>query len=269
MFIVGRKTSWWGKQVVAMNLEFLGYDLFHGSVDRCADEMVESTRNAPRSCKTLACLNPHSWAVARNDPEFEDALKSACWLIPDGVGVVWAAQSLGRGRIERVTGPDVFTAVMNRLDRAGGSVFFLGSSQGTLDRIAAKLKTTWPNVRLAGVFSPPFKETFSEGDTAAMIDAVNRAEPDILWVGMTAPKQEKWLAANRTQLNVSVAGAIGAAFDFFAGSVRRPPVMVQKLGLEWLPRLIQQPRRLWRRMFISAPLFIAYVLRTGIRRGQQ
>lgn len=123
-----------------------------------------------------------------------------------------------------------------------------------------------PKIQLAGTCSPPFKESFSAEDIDAMIASVNAANADILWVGLSAPKQEKWIYENRDRLNVKFIGAVGAVFDFYAGNVRRSPPIFQKMGLEWLPRLLQQPRRLWRRMFVSAPVFVWHVLKSWLKK---
>jgi N-acetylglucosaminyldiphosphoundecaprenol N-acetyl-beta-D-mannosaminyltransferase len=124
----------------------------------------------------------------------------------------------------------------------------------------------YPNVRVAGTYSPPFKKTYSKEEVDAMAAAINEAAPDVLWVGMTAPKQEKWIHDQRDRLNVKFAAAIGAVFDFYTGRVKRSHPAFQRLGLEWLPRLVQEPRRLWRRMFVSAPVFLFAVLRTWVLR---
>jgi N-acetylglucosaminyldiphosphoundecaprenol N-acetyl-beta-D-mannosaminyltransferase len=147
------------------------------------------------------------------------------------------------------------------MNSAGGmSVFFLGATEETLDLIGAHMAMDYPNVKVAGMYSPPFKARYSSAENEEMINAINTVAPDVLWVGMTAPKQEKWIYANRTRLCVKFAGAIGAVFDFYAGRVQRSHPLFQRLGLEWLPRLIQQPRRLWRRTFVSAPVFVLHVL---------
>lgn len=119
----------------------------------------------------------------------------------------------------------------------------------------------FPNIELAGAYSPPFKPEYTRAELDEMIAAVNAVEPDVLWVGMTAPKQEKWIYDNLSMLDVKFVGAIGAVFDFYTGRVKRAHPIFQKLGLEWLPRLLQQPRRLWRRMFISAPIFLWHLLK--------
>jgi len=182
-------------------------------------------------------------------------------------GVVLASRILGGGIRERITGSDIFRELSRRLnDRGGASYFFLGSTEETLSAIETRLAGEFPGIRFAGAYSPPFKEVFSEEENRAMIEAVNRAGPDVLWVGMTAPKQEKWIYQNKDRLNVKFIGAIGAVFDFYAGTVKRPHPWFLDHGLEWLPRLLGEPRRLWKRMFISAPLFMARVLAERIRR---
>lgn len=244
-----------------MGVDFLGYSIFDGSETHCAEEIDKAAGSGRRECKIFLCLNPHSYIVAKDDVDFRSALKGADWLVPDGIGIVYAARWLGLPIAARVTGPDVFLAAMTLLGRRKASVFFLGASEETLNRICERAAATFPGIVVAGTYSPPFKAEFSHQDNAAMIAAVNAARPDVLWIGMTAPKQEKWLAAHRAQLNVGAAGAVGAAFDFFAGTVNRSPRVFRALGLEWLPRFLQQPRRLWRRIFISAPAFLVDVQR--------
>ena len=244
-----------------MSMRFFGFVLFDGDTSQFADEILEVLDRDTRESLILACLNPHSFMVAKRDKIFHGALLCANWLIPDGIGVVWGARRIGVPIKCRVTGPDVFTAVMERLDKKGGSVFFLGSTQKTLDKIRNRMAENYPNVTVAGLYSPPFKAAFSEDDNSAMIDAVNQARPDLLWVGMTAPKQEKWLAEHREQLDIKAAGAIGATFDFFAGNTKRSPMIMQRLGLEWLHRSIMSPSRLGKRNISSNPKFVLEVFR--------
>ena len=234
------------------------------SVSACVADLVAWIEHAPPDppCRWLACLNPHSYVVALDDPPFAQALHAADWLIPDGAGIVLASKLLGGQIRERVTGSDIFREVQIELNRAGGyRVFFLGSTEATLAAIRQRLAHDYPNLDVAATYSPPFKAEFSAADNQAMIAAINAAAPDVLWVGMTAPKQEKWLHQHHAQLNVKFAAAVGAVFDFYSGRVKRSHPLFQRLGLEWLPRLLQQPRRLWRRMGVSAPIFLWHVLR--------
>ena len=243
--------------------DILGYNVFAGGKAKYRFLIREILQNSNYSCIFMACLNPHSYAEALRDNNFSSALKSADWLIPDGVGIVIAAKVLGRAIKERVTGADVFESVMQELNMCSGSVFFLGSTEWTLKHIEKRLKVDFPNVRIAGLYSPPFQAEFDEVENQAMVAAISAATPDVLWVGMTAPKQEKWIAAHRELLPIKFVGAIGAVFDFYSGKIKRSPPVFQRMGLEWLPRLIQEPKRLWRRTFISAPVFLVDVLKSA------
>ena len=246
----------------------IGYKVIKSGLNYCIDTIMDWIQNGDR-CRYLACINPHSYVEAIHNQLFSDALNQADWLIPDGIGIVIGSRLL-RGHIcARVTGPDVFKEVHDRLNSIGGaSVFFLGSTENSLGLICNRMKCDYPNIRIAGIYSPPFKPEFSDEDTDSMVMAINAAAPDVLWVGMTSPKQDVWIHKNRHRLNVKFAAGVGAAFDFYTGRVKRPHPYFQKLGLGWLPRLIREPRRLWRRTFISAPLFLFYVFRAMVlKRG--
>ncbi len=215
-----------------------------------------------QSCRWLACINPHSYAQSLSDPQFADALHNADWLIPDGSGVVLASRFLNGSIDERVTGSDIFQGVSKVLnENGGGRVFFLGSTEQTLAEIKSRMSLDYPNLEIVGTISPPFKTEYSQLELDEMVAAINSVSPDVLWVGMTAPKQEKWLFQQIPRLNVKFAAAIGAVFDFYTGNVKRSHPIFQRLHLEWLPRLLQEPKRLWRRMGISAPIFVWHVLR--------
>lgn len=242
-----------------MKEKLLGYHLDHGAPGDFVDGLFQNLMHGVghRSCQWLACLNPHSYAVAKGDAEFSLALHNADWLIPDGAGILLASRIQGGNIRERITGSDIFQHMHRLMEREGGlRVFFLGSTEETLALIREKMAVDFPNIQVAGTYSPPFKAEYSPLELDQMIDAINAAQADVLWVGMTAPKQEKWIYANRERLQVCFAAAIGAVFDFYTGRVKRSHPVFQSLGLEWLPRLVQQPRRLWRRMFISAPIFL-------------
>lgn len=215
----------------------------------------------------LACANPHSLVVASKDIEFKTALQHADILLPDGVGIVLAAKILGLPIKERVAGSDFFLALSDVAEKSGGlKYFFLGSTGEVLDRIKERLAVDYPSIEICGTYSPPYKEEFNNHDNEVMIELINKAKPDVLWVGMTAPKQEKWIFKNREKLSVPFSAAIGAVFDFYAGRVRRPSLIWQRLGLEWFGRFIQEPRRLWRRNFISMPIFSYWILKETIRK---
>ena len=245
-------------------VHFLGYSLVSCSSNECFENIAEliATTTEPR---WFACLNPHSHVIAKIDSAFSEALLAADWLVPDGAGVVLASRFLGCPVHGRITGSDIFYGLLNHLNRrGGGSIFFLGSTEEILAEIRERMVKDYPNLRVTGTFSPPYKPEFSPEEQNEMIDAINAVKPDLLWVGLTAPKQEKWIHLNKHRLQVKFIGAIGAVFDFYTGRVKRSHPIYQKWGLEWLPRLLQEPRRLWRRMGVSAPIFIFHVLKAKI-----
>ena len=215
----------------------------------------------------MACANPHALVTAEQDSTFADSLRAADIVLPDGAGILVAGRILENRVHERVTGMEFFCGLSARAEAEGGvSYYFLGSTEAVLERIKARLAADYPSITVAGTLSPPFKDEFDEDDNATMIEAVNAVRPDVLWVGMTAPKQEKWIYQNRARLDVPFIGAIGAAFDFYAGTKKRAPAWVGRMGLEWLPRLVREPKRLWRRNLVSTPKFLYTVVAQRLSR---
>lgn len=203
-------------------------------------------------------INAHSYNTAQKDALFAEALACGDVLIPDGASIVKACRWLkakSQPR-ERIAGWDLFMTEMERLNAKGGRCMFMGSSEKVLGMIKRRAAVDWPNIQVE-TYSPPYKPEFSAEDSKAITDAINRADPDLLWIGMTAPKQEKWTYAHWDELDIHChTGTIGAVFDFFAGTVKRAPVWWQEHSLEWLYRLIKEPRRMWRRYIIGNMLFV-------------
>ncbi|MBQ9892282.1 MAG: WecB/TagA/CpsF family glycosyltransferase [Bacteroidales bacterium] len=224
---------------------------------------MEALRELPEGKMLINTVNAWSWVVAGRDGEFARSLKECDALIPDGISIVKACRflNLPGAPKERIAGADLFAMEMEKLNRRGGRCFFLGSSETVLSKIVAKAAEVYPNV-VVETYSPPYKAQFSPEDDAAMIAAVNAADPDLLWIGMTAPKQEKWAFGHWDSLNIRChCGTIGAVFDFFAGTVERAPEKWQKAGFEWLYRLLKEPRRMWRRYIVGNVKFIFAVLK--------
>ena len=248
-----------------MNLktdDIVGYHVCADTKSEVVNCVTKWVQANDRQCRYFACLNPHAVEVAADDLSFHNSLICADFLTADGIGVVYASRILGGTLDSRITGMDVFLGVMGALNDSGkGSCFFLGSTEETLEKIRVQMATQFPNVSVVGTYSPPFKPVFSDEDNDTMIQRINSAAPDVLWVGLTAPKQEKWIHANQDRLEVNFAGPIGAAFDFFVGNIKRVNPFWQNLGFEWLPRLLQEPRRLWRRSLVSAPKFLVRTLK--------
>jgi exopolysaccharide biosynthesis WecB/TagA/CpsF family protein len=238
----------------------LGYPVSTLSRNECIATITGWMQNGAKN-KYFVCANPHSIEVAETDYQFDRAIKNADLVVPDGVGLVVASRILGGAIHERVTGSDIFEGVNSELNkRKGHSAFFLGSTQDNLDKMRCRVESDFPNVQVVGTFSPPFKEDFNGEDNLMMIEVINRAKPDVLWIGMTAPKQEKWIYENRDKLDVKLLGPVGAVFDFYTGNAKRSSPFFQEIGFEWLPRFLREPRRLWRRNVVSNPRFLLRVI---------
>ena len=253
----------------------------------------------PEGKLLINTINAHSFNTAKKDKLFAEALTNGDALIPDGVSIVKACRRIKAKSQpkERIAGWDLFEFEMNKLEQLGirneecgvdnseldnsqsasadnsklkiqnsklGSrqltVMFMGSSQKVLDLIVKRVAKVYPHLKVV-TYSPSYKPEFSDEDNKAIIDAINAANPDLLWIGMTAPKQEKWTYSHWDELNIRChVGTIGAVFDFFAGTVERAPVWWQRHGLEWLYRLLKEPKRMWRRYIIGNALFLFNVI---------
>ena len=203
-------------------------------------------------------VNAHSFNTAQKDDLFADALRNGDYLIPDGVSIVKACKWLKAKSQpkERIAGWDLFVLEMDKLNRKGGKCFFMGSSPNVLELVKKRAATDYPNITVE-TYSPPYKPEFSKEDNEAIIHAINQACPDLLWIGMTAPKQEKWAFEHWDELDIHChCGTIGAVFDFFAGTIKRAPQWWQRHGLEWLYRLMKEPKRMWRRYVLGNVLFL-------------
>lgn len=218
----------------------------------------QSLEALPEGKLLINTINAHSYNTAQQDALFAEALQQGDVLIPDGASIVMACRWL-KAKVqpkERIAGWDLFAFEMEKLNRQGGTCFFMGSSEKVLRLIRERAKSVYPNIRIE-IYSPPYKPEFTAEENQAMVEAINRCNPDLLWIGMTAPKQEKWAYAHWKELDIHChCGTIGAVFDFFAGTMERAPLWWQEHSLEWLYRLIKEPKRMWRRYIIGNTLFL-------------
>lgn len=218
----------------------------------------QSLEALPEGKLLINTINAHSYNTAQRDALFAEALQQGDVLIPDGASIVMACRWL-KAKVqpkERIAGWDLFVFEMEKLNRQGGTCFFMGSSEKVLGLIRERAKSVYPNIRIE-TYSPPYKPEFTAEENRAMVEAINRCNPDLLWIGMTAPKQEKWAYAHWKDLDIHChCGTIGAVFDFFAGTMERAPLWWQEHSLEWLYRLIKEPKRMWRRYIIGNTLFL-------------
>ena len=201
----------------------------------------------------------HGVMESQNDPTLRDIHNCAGLVTPDGMPLVWLSRVQGYSFVERVYGPDLMLACCAQSSSNGYRHFFYGGAPGVPERLAGRLQERFPGLVVAGTWSPPFGEP-TPAEERATIERINSANPDIVWVGLSTPKQERWMARNVGQLRASVLIGVGAAFDFHAGLKRQAPLWMQHSGLEWLFRLGTEPRRLWRRYLRNNPRFAWRIL---------
>ena len=257
-----------GRGVGPGRVELFRYRISAAGLENDVAETLSWIKNR-NTVRYMATANPHSLVVASKDEVFKNALLQADILIPDGTGILLASKALNTSPLvrEKVAGTDFFLRFSELASRMRGvKYFFLGSSEDVLSLIRSRMSKDYPGVEVCGTYSPPYRERFSDEENQQMVDAIRAARPDVLWVGMTAPKQEKWIFEHRSRLDVPFTGAIGAVFDFYAGTKVRSSLFWQRLGLEWLPRFFREPGRLWERNIISTPIFLSWIVREKIRR---
>ncbi len=209
----------------------------------------------------------HGIMEAHRNPEIKSIFNSAALLAPDGILTILIARLRGHRLRKSETGPELLQKFCRVAQDKGYRVYFYGDTQETLDQLKSVIAAEYPNVQVVGSNAPPFRELTPEEDEAIIGD-INRSKPDVVWVGLGMPKQEQWIYAHRQSVQAPVMVGAGAALKFMGGSVERAPVRVQNLGLEWLWRLYQEPKRVWRRVFIDAPQYVVLALleTTGLKR---
>jgi N-acetylglucosaminyldiphosphoundecaprenol N-acetyl-beta-D-mannosaminyltransferase len=214
------------------------------------------SRNAGYICVTSV----HGICEAVRQPDFKDLLNRACLITPDGMPLVWLGKLSGLGnRIERVYGPDLMLEIMGGDEFANVRHFFYGGKPGVVEKLETECRRRFPKTNIVGTFTPPF-HALKEEQQIALFKKVESCRPDIIWVGLSTPKQERFMRDYVAQLNVPLLIGVGAAFDFHSSSVRQAPSWVRNSGFEWAFRFYQEPRRLWRRYTQNIPFFLAKLL---------
>jgi N-acetylglucosaminyldiphosphoundecaprenol N-acetyl-beta-D-mannosaminyltransferase len=222
--------------------------------DRAMDVMDGMIARGERGY--VCCVAVHAVMVAQSDPEMRAALYGSTLTVPDGMPLVWAANLMGEGLSNRVYGPELMRRYNERCRDRGHRVWLYGGrDQGSLAQLALNMHRTNPGIRVVGGYSPPFRP-LTAAEEHEIARQINSARPDVLWVGIGVPKQEKWMARMRDRLEVPVMCAVGAAFDFHAGRISQAPAWMQRRGLEWTYRIAQEPRRLLPRYLYYNPRFM-------------
>ena len=201
--------------------------------------------------------------TAKQDPVLRQQMGSSQIAAPDGMPLVWLGRLRGR-KVERVCGPDLLPALCDQSRQFGYRHFFYGGAEGVAEQLSQCLQQRFPGLQVAGTYTPPFRPLTPEEDEE-IITKINQAKPDFVWVGLSTPKQDEWIATHQAKLDVPNLLAVGAAFDFHSGNLRRAPRWIQQIGLEWLFRMMREPRRLWRRYLLGNTMFILYLMGDALR----
>lgn len=235
-----------------------------GSACRHVLEHLEQYRG-----KYITFCNVHTTVMAQDNPDYLNVQNSAVLKFPDGFPIAWDQRQHGYPRAERVAGPDFMEAVFRNTIDGKVRHYFYGASEETIAQLKIALTEKYPGMCVAGMYSPPYKplDQITPEEDAADMERINSTDPDIVWIGLGAPKQEKWMNLHQGRVNAVMIG-VGAGFDFHAGMIKRAPVWIQRMGLEWLYRLTQDPKRLFNRYFTTNFKFIWYLLKTRVLKGR-
>ena len=235
-----------------MTINILGVNI---AVTNMTDTIKQITDNLDKWRGKYICVsNVHTTITAYENEEYRDVQNGAVMALPDGGPLSSYARKRGHKEAERVTGPDLMQEILKMSDEHNWKHFFYGSSQDTLDKLKEAIKTGYKNVEVVGMISPPYRELTEEED-AEYIKTINAANPDFVWIGLGAPKQEIFMNAHENKINALMLG-VGAAFDYESGKLKRAPQWMQKHDLEWVYRLMQDPKRLFRRYLVTNLRFI-------------
>lgn len=237
--------------------EVLGTKILVTNMEKTV-EMIETEIEQLRG-KYICVGNVHTTVMAHDDAQYHEVQGSAAFVLPDGKPLSVYSRKHGFPEAQRVTGPDLMLALFSRAN--GLKHYFYGSTEETLAMLREKLTAQYPSLAIAGMTSPPFRELRPEED-AEEIRKINASGADIIWVGLGAPKQEVWMYEHRDKVNGVMIG-VGAGFDYHAGNIKRAPMWMQRMSLEWLYRLLQDPKRLFRRYFVTNTRYLWLTHREG------
>lgn len=213
--------------------------------------------------RVVLICNVHMTVTATHDSSFLKVMKLADMVTPDGAPVAFVMRRAGFLSQERINGPDLMWRYLAEAERLGQVVSFYGGQEETLNRLRHTMLATYPNLKIGGMISPPFRDLTPEED-ADFVNQINSANTAVLFVGLGCPKQEKWMAAHKGAVQAVMVG-VGAAFDYHAGTIKRAPLWMQRCGLEWFHRLCSEPRRLWKRYLVTNTLFIIGMAKSGFK----
>lgn len=217
-----------------------------------------------RSGGYICFTNVHASVMAHENVDFMDVVNNSFLSLPDGKPVYWVGRASGLNDIDQIPGPDFFSLLLAKKNTPPLRHYFFGGKEETLIKLCEKVRRQYPDANIVGYESPPFRE-LSEIEISSCLERMRQASPDVIWIGLGAPKQELWMARHWESLRPAVLLGVGAAFSFHAGEISRAPLWARKLGMEWFHRLLQEPSRLWKRYFYTNSLFVFYLVKQIIR----
>jgi N-acetylglucosaminyldiphosphoundecaprenol N-acetyl-beta-D-mannosaminyltransferase len=238
--------------------DVLGVGISAVSLAEAATEIQRWLRDGERHY--VCVTNVHTVMECQHDAELMRIHNESGLTTPDGMPIVWCGKRAGASGITRVYGPDLMLEMCHRLAGTSASIYLYGTTDETLGLLRARLEREFPELRIAGSYAPPFRP-LTDAEDAAVVVQINDSGADVVWVGLGAPKQERWMATHIDRLSARALIGVGAAFDFHAGTVAQAPLWMQRHGLEWTYRLAKEPRRLWRRYLRTNPAFVASIVR--------
>jgi len=251
------ETQMMKQSILGTSFNLVDYDFVMQMLNRCRQDGKKIY---------ITITNPHSVLLCHRDPQMNRATSGAYITLPDGIGIILAANLLRYKNYGRVTGPTLMLRLCDWGRKYGYRHFFYGGGDGVADRLKDNLSRMFPGLQTVGTYCPPFRPLSKQEDDA-ITEQINRTKPDILWVGLGAPKQEKWMASHLGKINTTTMIGVGAAFDFHSGNIKWAPSRIRRLGFEWAYRLIKEPKRMWRRNLDSF-IFLAKVVRQHMKMPQ-
>jgi N-acetylglucosaminyldiphosphoundecaprenol N-acetyl-beta-D-mannosaminyltransferase len=229
------------------NILGIGFDCIE-----CSQVLQQISRwHTEGQCRAISFVNPHSVIVALQDADMAKALQESSLILSDGIGIVLASRILGCSQVNRITGPGFMLKLCEWSQYYGYSHYFYGGAEGVAEELAEQLKQKYPRLKIAGTDCPPFRNLTPQ-EEQDVIQKINSSKPDILWVGLGAPKQEKWIHQHLGKIGATAMLGVGAAFDFHSGHRKWAPKWIREMGIEWLYRFLQEPRRMWKRTLNNA-----------------
>lgn len=240
-------------------IEILNIKINRDNLDSIVSESIDMVREKR---KHYICIpNAYSTVIANQDREFKEIINKADLTIPDGMPLVWYSKTYKKSLKARISGFEFFSAYNRQMNKWKMSCFFLGGKDELVAKdIIKKFKNEFKDVKVSGYYVTPFLNEFKGAEKQKIQEIINNYKPDIVWVGMSAPKQEKWISDNINELDIRMACGVGAVFDFYSGEIRRAPGWMQKTGLEWFYRIIADPKRLLKKYLIYNTRFMILVV---------